>query len=83
MASLLRIFLIALLFYLAVWVVRGLIRPAQKPGEAGNEASELVQDSLTGVYFDKSKALTVQRDGRIHYFASAETRDAWLRRNSN
>ncbi|MDR1082115.1 MAG: hypothetical protein LBQ79_14455 [Deltaproteobacteria bacterium] len=83
MASILRILIIAFLFYLAVWVIRGLVRPAKGRGETDDEAKELVSDSLTGVFFDKRKALTVLRDGEIHYFASAETRDAWLRQNSN
>ncbi|MDR1312372.1 MAG: hypothetical protein LBQ12_01450 [Deltaproteobacteria bacterium] len=84
MASLLRIAIIALLFYLVVWVVRGLVRPApgRMPGAPQGE-KELVADSQTGVYFDKRKALTVLRDGKTYYFSTAETRDAWLRQNSN
>ncbi|MDR1041738.1 MAG: hypothetical protein LBR80_16550 [Deltaproteobacteria bacterium] len=82
MATILRVFIIAMLFYLVVWVVRGLIRPAGKATPAAAE-NELVRDSQTGVYFERSKALVVIREGQTHFFANAETRDAWLRRNSN
>ncbi|MDR2461087.1 MAG: hypothetical protein LBE38_10005 [Deltaproteobacteria bacterium] len=80
MAYLIKIFLIALLFYLIIVVVRGLVSPKPEPG--GTQESELVSDALTGVYFDKRKAITISTGGQTLYFISTENRDAWLRRNS-
>ncbi|MDR2613599.1 MAG: hypothetical protein LBG06_12590 [Deltaproteobacteria bacterium] len=81
MASLLRVFIIALLFYLVIWVVRGLIRPDARPGGPAEE-NLLVSDELTGLYFEKSKAITVKTNGKTYYFSNAENRDTWLRRNA-
>jgi hypothetical protein len=83
MVSLLRLFIIALLFYLVVWVVRGLVRPAEKgppDGVPDPGDKELVPDSFTGTYFEKSKAVTVNTGGAVHYFSCEANRDAWLRR---
>ncbi|MDR2349138.1 MAG: hypothetical protein LBF41_00745 [Deltaproteobacteria bacterium] len=81
MLYLLRVFLVALLFYLIIVVVRGLVRPKTNPAFEGDE-SELVSDSLTGVYFEKKKAVSVTTGGKTHYFLTTENRDAWLRRNA-
>jgi hypothetical protein len=72
-----RILLIALLFYLIIWVVRGLIQSG-RPAPPSSDEKELVRDALTGVYFVKSKAVTVTRDGETWHFSSVENRDAWL-----
>ncbi|MDR3152776.1 MAG: hypothetical protein LBW85_00555 [Deltaproteobacteria bacterium] len=82
MGSLLRIFIIALLFFMIAWVIRGLVRPAPRSDQESLE-SELVADSLTGVYFDRRKAITVKTDGKTYYFMNSENRDAWLRKNFN
>jgi hypothetical protein len=81
MAFIIRVLIISLLFYLIIWVVRGLIQPKAPKGET--QESELVSDALTGVYFDKSKAITVTRGGKVYHFMSVENRDAWLRRESH
>jgi YHS domain-containing protein len=77
-----RILLIALMFYLIIWVVRGLVAP-KRDNEVIPDSTELVCDALTGVYFAKNKALTVHRDGQTYYFYTQDNRDAWLRQQSN
>jgi hypothetical protein len=77
MLFLLRLLLIAFLFYLIIWVARGLFRPDQTASsEAGPQ--ELVRDALTGVFFDKSRACSLSTDGQTLYFSSKANRDAWL-----
>ncbi|MDR1298288.1 MAG: hypothetical protein LBO05_13175 [Deltaproteobacteria bacterium] len=73
----LRILLIAVLFYLIIWIGRGLVS-GRGTGGAAPEDTELVEDALTGVYFPKGEAVTVNRGGRIYYFLSRDNRDAWL-----
>jgi hypothetical protein len=75
------IILISVLFYLIILVVRGLVAPKGKDG-AGEMESELVSDALTGVYFEKRKAVSITTGGQTLYFISVANRDAWLRRNS-
>ncbi|MDR1112023.1 MAG: hypothetical protein LBP92_15345 [Deltaproteobacteria bacterium] len=75
-----RILLVALLFYLIVWLIRGLVAPGRGPG-VGEGDEELVSDALTGVYFPKTKAVSINRDGRKLYFISVGNRDRWLREN--
>jgi hypothetical protein len=78
-----RLFLIGLLFYLIIWVVRDLVRPRKDPGGPGNaEERELVMDALTGVWFSKKKAVTVTTGRETLYFSSLSNRDAWLRQHS-
>ena len=77
----LYILLISVLFYLIILVVRGLVAPG-RPGGRGEAESELVSDALTGVYFEKKKAVSVTTGGQTLYFISTENRDAWLRKNS-
>ncbi|MDR2406328.1 MAG: hypothetical protein LBE27_08175 [Deltaproteobacteria bacterium] len=77
-----RILLIGVLFLLIIWIVKDLAKP--KRGEnKPTEESELVPDAHSGVYFEKSKAVTVVTGGKVYYFSSQENRDLWLRRNSN
>jgi hypothetical protein len=76
-----RYLIIAILFLLIVKVVRDLARPSARQGGGAGE-SLLVQDAQTGVYFDKSKAVTVVTGGSTYYFSSQENRDLWLRQNS-
>jgi hypothetical protein len=72
-----RILLVALLFYLIVWLVRELVAPRRDGGQE-NACEELVSDALTGVYFPKAKAVSLIRDGRKLYFSSVGNRDRWL-----
>jgi hypothetical protein len=75
-----RILLIAVLFYLIIWVIRGLVSPSRGSDPLSDE-KELVRDALTGVYFPKNKALTITRSGETLYFSSINNRDAWLHQN--
>ncbi|MDR3203996.1 MAG: hypothetical protein LBV23_04525 [Deltaproteobacteria bacterium] len=75
-----RIILIALLFYLIIWVARSLVSSERGHSSSSSE-DELVRDALTGIYFDKKKALTVTRGGETLYFLSVNNRDSWLRNN--
>jgi hypothetical protein len=76
-----RLILLCLLFYLIIWVGRGLLfsrrmgPPPPAPGER-----VFVQDALTGVFFPKSEAVTVTTGGETYYFSTVENRDAWLGR---
>ncbi|MDR1870989.1 MAG: hypothetical protein LBS60_03505 [Deltaproteobacteria bacterium] len=72
----LRVALIAFLFYLIILVVKSLLRP--KPNPAPEVPQELVRDALTGVFFDKTKAISLSTDGHTLYFSSPANRDAWL-----
>jgi hypothetical protein len=74
-----RILLIAVLFYLIVWMIRGLVAPGREP-RAGVQAEELVRDALTGVFFPKSKAVSLTKDGQKLYFIDVANRDLWLHR---
>jgi hypothetical protein len=60
-------------------VVRGLVKPKKTTSNEGE--SELVSDALTGVYFEKRKAISITTGGQTLYFISVENRDTWLRRN--
>jgi high-affinity Fe2+/Pb2+ permease len=71
----LRLFIIALLFYLIIWLVRGYDK-APKADE--NETQELVRDALSSLYFPKSEAISITREGETFYFASVENRDKFL-----
>ncbi|MDR2351771.1 MAG: hypothetical protein LBF22_01185 [Deltaproteobacteria bacterium] len=76
-----NILLIAVLFYLIIWVVKGLLRP--KTTDQESPEKDMVSDALTGVFFHKKQAVTISRGGQTFYFISVENRDAWLRRNLN
>ncbi|MDR0355514.1 MAG: hypothetical protein LBJ64_07225 [Deltaproteobacteria bacterium] len=73
-----RIILIAVLFYLIIWVVRGLVAP-RRARDTRQDEVELVRDAHSGEYFPKYKALAISRQGETFYFISQENRDAWLR----
>jgi hypothetical protein len=77
-----RLVIIAILFLLIIKIVRDLARPGKGEGTPSGE-SVMVQDAQTGVYFEKSKAVTVVTGGKTYYFSSQENRDLWLRRNLN
>jgi hypothetical protein len=77
-----RILLIALLFYLIIWLIRGLVTPSDASKMAADE-NELVCDALTGVYFPKNKAVSLSKDGRKMYFCSIDNRDQWLHKNGH
>ena len=72
-----KLFIIALLFGLIFWVVRGFGRS----GLDESAAQELVRDALTGVYFPKKDAVAVIRGGETLFFASIENRDRYLTMN--
>ncbi|MDR0548292.1 MAG: hypothetical protein LBI10_02605 [Deltaproteobacteria bacterium] len=78
--SFLRILLIAFLFYLIIRVTRSLTNKG-KAAPPLESAKELVRDELTGVFFDKSKAFTVNSGGQTLYFSSQQNRDVWLAQN--
>lgn len=69
-----NLFIVGVLFALIVWVARGFDRGEK----ASPESQELVRDALTGVYFEKSKALSVTRGGETFYFQCLENRDKFL-----
>ncbi len=71
-----RLFIIALLFYLIIWLVRGYGR--NEPEKDENETQELVRDAQTGLYFPKSESVSITREGETFYFASVENRDKFL-----
>ncbi len=72
----LRLFIIALLFYLIIWLVRGYDGGGAKKEE--NEVQELVRDAQSGLYFPKSESVSITREGETFYFASVENRDKFL-----
>ena len=72
----LRLFIIALLFYLIIWLVRGFGRGGPQEGE--HETQELVRDATTGLYFPKNESVSITREGETFYFASVENRDKFL-----
>jgi hypothetical protein len=76
MSIIVRILVICFLFYLIFRVLRGLI--ISKKDNDIIDAEELVKDSLTGVYFLKSNALILNKDGQKLYFSSIANRDQWL-----
>jgi hypothetical protein len=80
MAFFLRLLLIAFLFYLIIWIIRGLVAPREDSRETIYE-DELVSDALTGTYFPKSKAVIINKDGQKLYFSSVANRDQWLHEN--
>ena len=82
MTLIVRIIVLAILFYLIFWLIRGLVTP-KSSGRARIREEELVKDALTGVYFLKSKAITVNKDGQKLYFSSIDNRDRWLRQNGD
>jgi hypothetical protein len=75
MLVILRLLFIAFLFFLIIRVARGLFRP--RP-QSVNNPQEMVQDALTGVFFDKDKAFSITTEGQTIYFISQANRDAWL-----
>ena len=83
-AAMWRLILLAVLFYLIIWVGRGLLfsRRGGPPPPPGRE-KVFVQDALTGVYFPKSDAVTVTTGGETYYFSSVDNRDAWLGRRGS
>ncbi|MDR1608082.1 MAG: hypothetical protein LBT38_06710 [Deltaproteobacteria bacterium] len=78
MLFILRLLIIAFLFYLIIWVAKGLFRPTKPPLDIPKLPQDMVQDALTGVFFDKSQAFTLTTKGQTIYFCSQENRDAWL-----
>jgi hypothetical protein len=73
-----RFLLVVFLFLLIGWVIRGFF--SSGPPQGRNE-KEFVRDSLTGVYFAKSDAVTIIKGGEILYFSSVDNRDNWLHQN--
>lgn len=72
-----RLFIIALLFWLIIWVVRGY----GGRGRDESAAEELVRDALTGIYFPKKDSVTITRGGETFYFMNIENRDRYLTMN--
>jgi len=72
-----RLLLIALLFWLIIWVVRGYGRG----GRDESAAQELVRDALTGIYFPRKEAVTIIRGGETLFFMNIENRDRYLTMN--
>ena len=77
MPSLIRLLIIAVLFYLIIWMIRGLVTPKGGAQPIIN-GEELVKDALTGIYFPRSKAVVINKDGQKLYFISISNRDQWL-----
>ncbi len=73
----LNLIIIAVLFALIFWLVRGYGRKDHE-----EQLQELVPDALTGVYFPKSEAITLTRGGETLYFNCIENRDKYLARAS-
>jgi hypothetical protein len=72
-----RILIICLLYYLIFRVFRGLI-VTKRGNDNIIDFGELVKDSLTGVYFLKTNAIILNKDGQKLYFSSIANRDQWL-----
>lgn len=72
-----RLIVIALIFSLIFWLVRGI-------GRSGvtSASRELVPDALTGVYFPKDQAVAISRGGETLYFINKENRDTYLSRKT-
>ena len=73
-----NLFIIALLFGLIFWVVRGFGRG---DGHDRQAERELVRDALTGVFFPKNEAVSITRGGETLYFLNIENRDKYLAAN--
>lgn len=72
-----RLLLIAVLFGLIFWLVKGYGRES---GSAGH-SRELVRDAFSGVYFPKDLSVSVTRGGETLYFLNKENRDKYLSLN--
>lgn len=49
---------------------------------AADQAERLVRDPVSGAYMAEESALKAVIDGKLHFFESSETRDAFLKRKS-
>lgn len=70
-----RLLIIAVLFYLIIYLVRGMAA-GKRPPEA--QAQELVRDAVSGVYFPKGEGVSITREGETFYFSTVENRDRFL-----
>lgn len=70
----LNVIIITILFALIIWLGRGLGKNAPRD----SNTKELVPDALTGVYFPKTEAVSINRAGETLYFLTIENRDKYL-----
>jgi YHS domain-containing protein len=81
-----RLLLLALLFYLGYCLIRTFFRalPGQKgspPPAKGPRGEEMVQDPHCGTYLPRGDALVKTVRGEKHYFCSEACRDAFAGRD--
>jgi len=78
-----RLLLLALLFYLGYSFLRSLLRslpgrPSVPREAASARGEEMVRDPQCGTYLPRGAALEKTVRGERHYFCSRECRDAFL-----
>ena len=76
-------FLRALIFLLALWLVRRFLgslfgEPAQKPPPRREEGAKTVRDPVCGMYMDPRLAVRVENKKGTFYFCSEECRRRYL-----
>ncbi len=77
-----RLLLLAILFYLAYSFIRSLLRslPGHRhssPPAKSSRGEEMVQDPHCGTYLPRGDALMKSVRGKKHYFCSPACRDAY------
>lgn len=80
-----RLLLLALLFFLGYTLVQALLRGLGgrrqgPPPSRTREGEDMVRDPQCGTFVPRSDAVTVTSRGETRYFCSAKCRDAWLSR---
>ncbi|MGL4209385.1 MAG: hypothetical protein ACRCTY_08355 [Candidatus Adiutrix sp.] len=76
-----RLFIIAVLFWLIIALVRSSFAPKNPRANDDGLVEEMVCDAFSGIYFKKQDALTITRGGQTYYFISLENRDKFLNAN--
>ena len=72
-------FVVAMLLVRLVWkFLAGLARGATaRPEVPPSRGVQLVRDPVCGTYIDQALALTARREGKVHYFCSADCQKAF------
>jgi len=81
-----RLLLLALLFYLCCRFFRSLFRalpgrPSAPQAKTPGRGEEMVRDPQCGTYLPRGDALEKTVRGERHYFCSRECRDAFVGKN--
>jgi uncharacterized protein len=75
-----RLILLALLFFLGYTVVQALFRPSKnkkKPDNQTREGEVMVHDPQCGTYLPSSDAISANISGKQHYFCSKKCRNLY------